>query len=86
MQKQATEAAVEAVAAWKESADELNRRIDEMAKVQLEATAQTRKLNDLFAKHDLQALAAAKPGLVERRVNAGTAAVLRMLEWAAGAD
>ena len=35
---------------------------------------------DIFADHDLKALAERKPGLIERRVNAATAAVFKELE------
>lgn len=50
------------------------------------ARAETRRLNELYAKHDLTALALARPGLIERRVNAGTARVGRLLECASGLD
>lgn len=84
IQKSATAAAMGAVDAWKTSAADLGKRIDEMARVQVRAAAQTRRLNDIFAKHDLEALSLAKPRLIERRINSGSASVLRVLECSTG--
>lgn len=83
-QKEATAAALGAVDAWRKSAADLGKRVDEMAEVQRSATVQTRRLNDIFAKHDLEALSLAKPRLIQRRINSGSAAVLRVLECATG--
>jgi hypothetical protein len=44
------------------------------------ATSEMRRLNDIFAKHDLSKLALKKPGLIERRIDAGSNASLRVLE------
>lgn len=79
-QQAAVTAAARAVEEWKESADRLGKVISEMTETQRSATVQTRRLNDVFAKHDLEALALAKPGLIERRVNSGSAAARRLLE------
>jgi hypothetical protein len=37
---------------------------------------QSLRVADIFSKHDLDRLASAKPGLIERRINDGTEAVL----------
>jgi hypothetical protein len=83
-QRAATEAATDAIAAWRESAAELGKSLGEMALAQQSASAQMRRLNDVFAKHDLEALSIARPGLIERRINGGTASALRVLECATG--
>jgi hypothetical protein len=55
---------------------ELGRLADEMQKNREESA----NLRDTFAEHDLNDLAAKKPGLVEGVVNRGTARVLKRLE------
>lgn len=47
--------------------------------------AETRRLVELFSRHDLGRLVNEKPGLVNRLVNDGTARTLRMFECASGA-
>jgi hypothetical protein len=79
-QRGATDAAMAAVDEWKKSRDELNRRLEEMADAQRAAGTQARKLNELFAKHDLSALVLERPDALQRRINTGTAAALRLLE------
>lgn len=86
-QQAAVTAATEAVKAWKDSAARLEVVISEMTDAQRLAATQTRKLNDVFAKHDLEALTLRKPGLIQRRINSGSAANRRMLECiTSGAD
>lgn len=70
---------------WQESQDRLLGTIEEMGRTQQDASTEIRRLNDVFAGHDLEALARARPGLIERRINSGTAAAWRMLECASGA-
>lgn len=55
---------------------EMGRLADEMAR----ARADQERIVDIFAEHDLNALAAAKPGLIETRVNNGTRTILQQLE------
>lgn len=69
---------------WEEAAREMNKTIEELARVQRSAASETRRLNDVFSKHNLEALATRKPSLVERAVNRGTADALRLLECATG--
>lgn len=79
-QKAATEAAKETVNAWKASAEAFQKTLEAMAANQAEATKETRRLNDVLAKHDLGALAEKKPGLVGARVNDGSDRMLRLLQ------
>lgn len=84
VQQQTIDDAVGAIEEWREQMTRLQGQLTELARVQQEATSETRRLNDVFARHDLARLARARPGLVERRVNSGTADALRMLEVASG--
>ena len=86
VQKGATQAAMTAVDAWKSSAETLQKSLDAMTENQKLANKEKERLNDIFAKHNLETLAKAKPNLVARRVNAGSASMLRMLESASGGD
>lgn len=56
--------------------------LEDFGKVQEASGSYDREVKDVQAKHDLGALASKKPGLIEARVNAGSARVLRMLEQA----
>lgn len=82
MQEQAVMQARRNAADWADAYKGLLEKFEELKELQREATQETRRLNDIFSKHDLGALALAKPGLVERRINAGTADVLSVLERA----
>lgn len=59
-----------------EQSRELRRLANEMA----ENRKAAQNLEDTFAEHDLNALVEAKPNLVQRRVNDGTARTLRRVE------
>jgi TolA-binding protein len=85
-QHQTIDAQGEAIQEWEEAQEELQRRLERLQRVARQARQETRRLNDIFAEHDLGRLAREKPGLIERRVNDGTADALRMLECASGAD
>lgn len=71
-----------AVDRWSEHAKMLQETNEAMAKAQREASAEQRRLNDVLAKHDLEYLSLRKPGLIERRINSGTADILGMFERA----
>lgn len=73
------------ISEWKKAQEDLLLRIDELQEVSKAATAETRRLNGIFSKHNLTALARRKPGLIERRINTGTDAAQRMLECTSGA-
>lgn len=59
-----------------------------LAEVQKESTSETRRLNNIFAKHDFDRLLFNRPGMVETRVNNGTDDAFGLLEQssAAGRD
>jgi|GEM_PF-2526445 len=84
-QARAIERAASAIDDWSRAQEQLVQRVERMQAVAEAARDETRRLNDLFANHDLGSLAAARPGLVERRLSDGTAAALRLLECASGA-
>jgi len=69
---------------WDDAQRELVGKIGELSRLTAEASGETRRLYATFTKHDLGALADAKPGLVERRINDGSARSNRMLECASG--
>ncbi len=75
----------EAIDEWEESQGDLVNNIAELSKVSIEASKERRRLNDIFSRHDFTNLARKNPGLIERRINRGTAAALRMLECSSGA-
>lgn len=72
----------DAIREWRMAAEESQLENERLARVAQEASAESRRLNAIFAEHDLTRLTLAKPGLIERRVNSGTARALRMLECA----
>lgn len=79
-QGKAVVAATENAEQWRKAMAGMQKRMEELANVQRKATAETRRLNNIFARHDLTALAVAKPGLIERRVNSGADSVRRVLQ------
>ena len=79
------ESILDAIDEWEFAQHKLLKTIEELKKVSLESKHETRKLTDVFSKHNLGKLAARKPTLIEKRINRGTADALRMLECATGA-
>lgn len=67
---------------WAKAYEQALQVAQEAQTVQKEASTQIRKLNDVLSRHNLHALALAKPGLIERRINSGTADVFSMFERA----
>lgn len=72
----------ESIDKWQEASRLQANAIEALTAVQLKAGENQKRLEDVLSKHDLTALARAKPQMVERRINAGTADTLRMLERA----
>lgn len=70
----------EALDSWAKSQEDLKKKYQELAKQALEASKETRRLHDIFSKHDLGKLASKKPGLIQKRVNSGTLKLFRMFE------
>lgn len=85
LQHDTIDAQASAIDEWQTAQAQLLARIDEMQRVTREATAETRRLNDLFSNHDLGNLARERPGLIERRIDDGSARINRLLECATGA-
>ena len=54
--------------------------IQQLAESSVQIRQEQERTIDIFADHDLKALAERKPGLIERRVNAATEAVFNELE------
>lgn len=79
-QKVATDTAMKAVEAWKASSETFQETLKTMGEAQAEATKETRRLNELFSKHDTGRLARGRPKMVEDRVNAGADRMRRLLE------
>lgn len=67
---------------WDQAARAQARALDELTNAQREAGTYARELRDVLSKHDLGALAKRKPGLIENRINAGSASAMRLLERA----
>ena len=75
-----------AVGQWAAQAAEFQAALNAMTEAQVEASSATRRLNNVLSKHDLERLSLAKPGLIERRINRGTADILGVFECASGRD
>lgn len=65
---------------WKKAQDQLIHDFHELSQMTTQARKETGRLHDIFAKHNFSALATKKPGLIENRVNSGTAKLFRMFE------
>ena len=59
--------------------ERINKQLDTLQEEYLEAQRQVKEVRDKFARHDLNNLALMKPGLIEKRVNAGTRKVMQEL-------
>lgn len=71
-----------ATAAWKAERDSLLSVMAEWAAASESAGEEGRRLDEMFADHDLKGLAMGRPGLVEVRIDRGTGRILRLLETA----
>jgi hypothetical protein len=72
----------EALDDWKRQAEQARAHQEELEQTARRATAENRRLNEIFARHDLTQLARARPGLIESRINDGTERVLGLLACA----
>lgn len=72
----------EAIDAWKTAAAKTQETLNAMTVAQAAASKEARRLSDVLSKHNLRALSGAKPGLIERRINSGTARILGMFNCA----
>jgi hypothetical protein len=78
------EAQREALTKWEEVQAEVQARLQEIADGQANARAERERLIEVFSDHDLAKLLDARPELILRRINDGTASAFRMLECASG--
>lgn len=81
-EKARADALVLAVSKWDEAAKAQAVAMADFTKAQRSAQAYSKELKNVLSTHDLNALARAKPKLVEARINAGSSRALRMLEHA----
>lgn len=84
-QQKTVDAALKGIDRWKKSQRKLMRNFKELRRVTYQAGEEKRRINELFAKHDIGKLARSKPGLIEQRVNRGSARIARLLSCATGA-
>ena len=80
LQRDTVEAAQANAAEWREAFNGMQATIEELQDVQVAAAEESKRLSTIFIRHNLTTLAAARPGLVERRINSGSVAALGMLE------
>ena len=66
--------------ATQESVARQQATLNTLAQESVEIRREQQEVIDIFAEHDLKRLAEAKPGLIERRVNAATKSVFDELE------
>lgn len=76
----------DAIDGWEEHSREIVRQMETLQRTGEEAREETRRLNELFRSHDLEGLAAQRPGLIENRVQRGSDRASCLLERASGAD
>jgi len=70
----------ETINALEEARETQTEALDEMRRRSNEIQAEMSRYLDIFARHNLSKLAAAKPGLIEKRVNDGTKQVFDSIE------
>ncbi len=79
VQEATIDAALDNVQEWRLAFEGLQANIKELSRVQEKAGEESRRLNDIFSKHDLEALARRKPGLIENRIQRGVDNTWRLL-------
>lgn len=84
-QQTTIDAQTAAIGEWDAALTAFTARLEEMERVQYEATQETRRLNALFAEHDLRRLSFERPGLIEPRIRDGSDRAIRLLECTTGA-
>ncbi len=73
-----------ALRGWKDHMVVFQTTLDSLTTAQVEANQTAKELNDVLSKHDLHKLSLAKPKLIQRRINSGTARVLRLFQCSTG--
>lgn len=85
-QKAVTAAREHEVEAWRQASQVQVRALELQATSQAAAGEYLQEIKRVQAKHDLAALARAKPALIETHINAGIERALRLLERASRPD
>ena len=67
---------------WAKAQEDTNATLEKLTAASTEAAKESVRIRGILGKHDLEKLALAKPGLIERRINRGSAAAARMLTMA----
>lgn len=65
---------------WEQSWKQMKASLAEVERLRREAREYHDQITKLLAKHDLNKLAVAKPGLIEKRVNRATTVRIRVFE------
>lgn len=68
------------ILALQENLQKTTEALNTMSARNAEIEAEAKRYMAIFARHDLAKLAAAKPGLIETRINKGTSDVFRTIE------
>lgn len=76
----------EAASRWKASAEQYQRTLDEQKRMQAVASEEGRRIAQTLRDHDLDRLARAKPELLERTLNRGTARIIGLLNCSSTAS
>ncbi len=71
---------------WREAFNGMQATIEELQDVQVAAAEESKRLNRIFARHNFTALAAERPGRIERIINAGSLTALSVLESITSGD
>lgn len=79
VQNSTIEAQAEGLLKWSLTAQEYEERIKLLSRSIDEARNENRKLNEIFSQHNLTKLAQKKPGLIQSRINSGTARMFDLL-------
>lgn len=78
-QRKSTAYALQAIDEWKLSQEKMAHELEDYRRNQAASGKRLEKLNELFAKHNLELLARKKPLAIQRRANAATAAFYGLL-------
>lgn len=78
--------AVTTVGNWQKSQQDLTTAISQLNDSNTKAQLYTRRLSELYAKHDLEELSLKKPTDIEIRINRATADSLRLLKCVSGSE
>ena len=70
----------EAMTAMKESFEKQGKSLQQMMQKNAQIEQEMNQYLDIFRRHNLNQLAIAKPGMIEKRINDGTAQVFESIE------